>query len=153
MSKISLSLGSNIGDRVKNLNSAISLLKERGLYSITVSSFYETEPQGYREQDYFVNCALTAETDLNPQELLKVTQSVESDMKRVKLFHWGPRIIDVDILTYDDLKLESETLTIPHPRMLERAFVLCPLSELKPEYKTYLSDVSDQKVIKIPESI
>lgn len=153
MSKISLSLGSNIGDRQKNLHKAISLLEERGVYSVTVSSFYETEPQGYRDQDYFVNCALIAETDLDPQELLKVTQSVEQDMKRVKLFRWGPRVIDVDILTYDDLKLESEELVIPHPRMLERAFVLIPLAELKFEYNRYLPDVRDQRVIKIPESI
>lgn len=152
MSKISLSLGSNIGNRVKNLNRAISMLGDRGLYGIKVSSFYETEPQGYREQDYFVNCALIAETDLDPQELLKVTQGVERDMKRVKLFRWGPRIIDVDILTYEDVELESEMLTIPHPRMLERSFVLTPLTELLPEYKIHLSNVSDQKVVKIPES-
>lgn len=152
MSQITLSLGSNIGDRLENLYRAIELLKSRGVEHINLSSFYETEPQGFRDQDYFVNCVITGETSLLPEELLKTTQSVERDMKRKTLFRWGPRIIDVDILTYDGIKMDSQELTIPHPRMFERAFVLVPLSELEPEYKKYLSAVKNQSVVKIPES-
>jgi 2-amino-4-hydroxy-6-hydroxymethyldihydropteridine diphosphokinase len=129
MAKVCLSLGTNMGDRLKNLREALDLLEEK-VHIGRVSSVYETEPWGFEEQDRFLNIAASGDTDLGPLELLSFTQGVEASMKRVKTVRYGPRVIDVDILLYEGVEMDTERLTIPHPRMRERAFVLVPLMEI-----------------------
>ena len=147
MPKVYLSLGSNIGSKEKNLNKAISLLKTTpSIHCVISSSFYLTEPQGYKNQEDFLNCVISLETNLDPLNLLKLCQHIESKLKRVRLFKWGPRIIDLDILLYDNIKINLQNLIIPHPRMLERAFVLVPLSEFTSEYNEYIEKLNDQSV-------
>ncbi len=132
MHKIYLSLGSNIGETRKNLEEAMEALAEK-VEITAVSSYYETEPVGYKDQSWFLNIAVAGETVLAPYDLLSFTQSIERGMGRVKLIRFGPRNIDIDILLYDDLILKDDALTIPHPRMTERAFVVEPLYEIAPE--------------------
>ncbi|MEL7648838.1 MAG: 2-amino-4-hydroxy-6-hydroxymethyldihydropteridine diphosphokinase [Sedimentibacter sp.] len=132
MSKIYLSLGTNLGDKKGNLEHALGLLSEK-VEILKVSSFYETEPVGYSDQPWFLNIAVEGTTEFSPEELIEFTQSIEHEMKRVKTIINGPRIIDVDILLYDDVKINTKNLTIPHPRMTERAFVMYPLHEICPE--------------------
>ncbi len=150
MNKSYLSLGSNIGDRVGFLDRAIALIDEcSDIEVLKKSSFYETDPQGYIDQDRFINCVIGIETSLNPEDLLIVCQEIEQKLKRKRLFRWGPRTIDIDILLYEDIIKNSEILTIPHQRMTKRAFVMVPLAEIEPSYKKYLKDLKDQKVRKI----
>lgn len=132
MSKIYLGIGSNIGHRKANLEEALDRLKERVSFT-QVSSFYETEPVDYLDQPWFLNLVAEGETTLTPQELLQFTQRVEQDMKRVKTVRFGPRTIDVDILLYDDVEMDTPDLTLPHPRMRARNFVMVPLSEIAPD--------------------
>mgnify|MGYP006272592975 FL=1 len=134
MHKSYLGLGTNLGEREENLRRAVKLLKSfPELEVIKVSSIYETEPWGYEEQNDFLNLCLELETTLSPQQLLEKCQAVEDKMGRKREKRWEPRVIDVDILLYDDLELETSDLIVPHPRMQERAFVLIPLQELKPD--------------------
>lgn len=150
LEKIYLSLGSNLGDKFKNLNRAITFLKtDPDVKNVTVSSFYKTAPQGYTDQDSFLNCVVGLESSLPPNILLKLCQTIESKLKRVRLFRWGPRTIDVDILLYGTQIIDTVNLTVPHPRMFERAFVLIPLDELTHEYRSYLDKLEDQNVIKV----
>ena len=132
MNRVYLGLGSNIGDSKSNIESALLSLDKK-VNIINKSSYYQTEPVGYKDQAWFLNMVIEGETNLNPRELLSFTQSIEKDMKRVKTIVNGPRIIDIDILIYDDLKIESEDLIIPHPRMQERAFVMVTIFEIAPE--------------------
>ena len=131
MNKIYLSLGSNIGDTKSNLDRAIESLGEK-INILNRSSYYETEPVGYKDQDWFLNIVLEGETGLGPEELLRFAQGIESKMKRKKTIRFGPRIIDIDILLYGQIQLQTEDLIIPHPRMFERAFVMVPLYEIAP---------------------
>lgn len=134
MHKVFLSLGSNLGDRENNLIEAVKKINDIGEIKLTkVSNIYETEPVGYLEQGRFLNMALKLMTELTPFELLKQLQTVENLLMRTREIHWGPRTIDIDILIIDNLRIELEELVIPHPRMLERAFVLMPLMELTEE--------------------
>jgi 2-amino-4-hydroxy-6-hydroxymethyldihydropteridine diphosphokinase len=128
---IYLGLGSNIGDRQANLEQTLGLLAEE-LDILAVSSIYETPPWGYADQPAFYNQAVKAGTCLKPLALLEFIKSTESGMGRIPTFRYGPRCIDVDILFYDDLVMATETLTIPHPQLSERAFVLVPLAEIAP---------------------
>jgi len=131
MHKVYLSLGSNIGDKVDYLDKAVDILRKNALiHKLNVSSYYQTDPVGYEDQDVFVNIAIGLETDLSPYEMLDVCQSIEEDLNRVRLIRWGPRTIDVDIILFDEIRMEEELLTIPHPRMHERAFVLVPIKEI-----------------------
>ena len=134
MSKVYLSLGSNLGDRAANLNRAVAKLDSGPVRVSRVSSIYETTPVGVTDSspDY-LNLALKAETDLAPRELLEYVKSLERELGRAESYRWGPRIIDIDILLFDDVTMDSDDLTIPHPRMLERKFVLVPLLEIEPE--------------------
>ena len=127
--QIYLSIGTNLGDRLLNLLSAVVLLQEKTEIK-AVSGIYRTEPVGYLEQPDFYNLVLHAETELSPHELLRFVKSIENQMGRQKTIRFGPRNIDIDILYYNDLLLETEDLIIPHARMHERRFVLVPLSEL-----------------------
>ncbi|MEP6755978.1 MAG: 2-amino-4-hydroxy-6-hydroxymethyldihydropteridine diphosphokinase [Chthonomonadales bacterium] len=135
MRTVYLSIGSNIGDREANLRSAVARLKRNELQVVTVSSIYETSPVGETAipVDGYLNIAAKIVTDLEPAELLHHTQSVEIEEGRTPTFHWGPRKIDIDIILFGDLTEETETLSIPHPRMQERAFVLIPLLEIDPK--------------------
>lgn len=135
MKKVVLALGSNIGDTLGNLKSAVSLLKEKGCAVKACSKLYKTEPWGYADQDDFLNGAILIETELKPFDLLDVTQGIEQEMGRKKLFVNGPRNIDVDILLYENETVESERLTIPHPRIAQRMFVLQPLMDIVPEWE------------------
>lgn len=130
-----LSLGTNLGDRKNNLERALVLLEQKQLLKIRrISSIYETEPWGGVEQDSFFNLVAEIESELSPLELLKNCQEVEKALGRKRLIHWGPRTIDIDILTYNNYVLDSPELTLPHPHLEEREFVLAPLRELEPNY-------------------
>lgn len=142
MSKIYLSLGTNLGEKKSNLDQAIEMLKDK-VKILKKSSYYETEPVGYSHQPWFLNLVLEGETDLSPIELLAFTQSIEKEMKRVKTIVNGPRIIDVDILLYQDEEIESENLILPHPRMKERAFVILPLNEIAPSLTIQGEEIGD----------
>ncbi len=130
-SGIYLSLGSNMGDREEKINKALELMSEQALI-IKKSSFYETDPMDYEDQNRFLNIAVEIETALRPDDLLKFLQSIEKDMGREKMIRYGPRNIDIDILIFRDFECCTQSLTIPHPRMKERGFVLIPLKEISP---------------------
>ncbi|MGM0501712.1 MAG: 2-amino-4-hydroxy-6-hydroxymethyldihydropteridine diphosphokinase [Bacillota bacterium] len=134
MEKVYLGLGTNLGDKEKNLRTAVELIGKINAVELTaVSSIYQTEPWGYTEQNDFLNLCVELKTDLEAAELLGKCQKIENELGRIREERWGPRIIDIDILIYDDLELVTPELTIPHPRIEERAFVLVPLQELNPE--------------------
>lgn len=130
-----LSLGSNLGDRENNLRTAIAALADAKVRVTRISSFYETEPVDLREQPWFVNCAVQAEAELPPLELLRALRGIESRMGSKKLVPKGPRLIDLDILLYGNESIDTPELQVPHPRMLERRFVLVPLAEIAPNSK------------------
>lgn len=133
--KFYLSLGSNIGDREHFIRTAIQLLDQSRdqLQVVQLSSFYETEPVGLTEQASFLNIAAKGYTAFTPEELLKHTQNIEEQLGRTREVRWGPRVIDIDILLYNNIRMNTEQLVIPHPRMTERAFVLVPLAEIEPD--------------------
>jgi len=134
MTEAFLSLGSNMGDRMENLSSAVRMLKEDPkIGNVECSPVYETDPVGYTEQDPFLNICLRIETSHTPTGLLDLCQKIENDLHRVRKIHWGPRTIDLDILTFGEEKIDSKRLTVPHPRMEERGFVQVPLRYLKGE--------------------
>ena len=133
MATVYLSLGGNMGDRAANLTQAIEQIEAGGVSITRLSSVYETEPVGLRDQPCFLNLVCEGETSLSPIDLLDMLQAIETEMGRVRTVRWGPRPIDVDILLYGDLILDSRRLTIPHRRMAERTFVLVPLVEIAPE--------------------
>ncbi|RKE84475.1 2-amino-4-hydroxy-6-hydroxymethyldihydropteridine diphosphokinase [Rhizobium sp. AG855] len=125
-----LGLGGNIGDPQAAMADALRRLDDREDCRVTaVSRLYRTPPWGKIDQADFYNCCAAVETLLAPQALLAACLEIERDMKRVRVERWGPRTIDIDILTYGSLKLDADHLTIPHPRMTERAFVLMPLAD------------------------
>jgi 2-amino-4-hydroxy-6-hydroxymethyldihydropteridine diphosphokinase len=125
-----LALGSNMGDRLATLQRAVDLLDARsGIDVVRSSRVYETEPVGPPQPPY-LNAVIEVRTDLEPRELLKECLAVEAELGRVRAERWGPRTIDVDVLTYDEREVAEPDLEIPHPRMHERAFVLIPLSDL-----------------------
>ena len=127
-----LSLGTNLGDRLANLLNAITYLPPK-VNPVVRSSIYESAPWGYSDQPAFLNQIIKGATDLEPLDLLAFFKSTEVQMGRQETFRFGPRLIDLDILFYDELVLETPTLTIPHPRIAERAFILVPLAEIAPE--------------------
>jgi len=131
LTAVYLGLGSNLGDRQVNLERAIERLEEK-LEIVQTSSLYETEPVGYREQPLFLNAVCRATTNLSPFELLHLDKEIETALGRAPSFPNGPRIIDIDILFYGEEVIETPQLTIPHPRLTERAFVLVPLAEVAP---------------------
>lgn len=129
-----LALGTNIGNKRRNMITAAALLAERVGDVLALSSFYETEPWGFQSENTFLNAALQLETALSPLELLKATQEIEIEMGRTQKSNgaYHDRIIDIDILLYDDLVLQTPELTLPHPLMHERLFVMEPLAEIAP---------------------
>lgn len=133
MAKVYLSLGSNLGERAANIARAIKELDERGVRVTRESSLYETEPVELREQAWFLNSAIEGETKLQPLELLSAALEIERAMGRERRVPKGPRVIDVDILLYDEVIVDTSELQVPHPRMTERRFVLVPLAEIAPD--------------------
>jgi 2-amino-4-hydroxy-6-hydroxymethyldihydropteridine diphosphokinase len=133
MHTIYLGLGTNLGDRTANLQAAIAGLAEK-LVMTAVSSLYQTPPWGVTDQPDFLNLCLAAQTDLTPEELLTFVKNLEVALGRQPAERWGPRLIDIDILFYANQLVETETMTIPHPRLAERAFVLRPLADIAPDF-------------------
>lgn len=129
-----LGLGSNLGRRAHMLSAALEALAARkGLECVVTSSVYETDPVGITDQPPFLNMVAHFRCALSPEALLDALQELERKLKRIRTRRWGPRTIDVDVLLLGDLRIETERLTVPHPEMTKRQFVLVPLAELSPE--------------------
>ena len=129
--KVYLSLGSNIGNRQKYIESAIELIvKTEGIEILKKSGLYETNPVGYVEQNLFLNTVIKIETDFSAREILKIINKIENELDRKREIRWGPRTIDIDILIFSDKKIDEMDLIIPHKEMLNRLFVLVPLIEI-----------------------
>lgn len=161
MTTVYLALGSNVGDREHNLREALRLLAEAGIHILKISSIYETEPVDYLEQAWFLNAALQAQTDLPALDLLHKLRSIESAMGSKKPFAKGPRLIDLDILLYGHDTIATPELQVPHPRMLERRFVLAPLVEIAPNLRhpswpttaqQLLAALKDSSVVRLTSS-
>ena len=125
-----IGIGSNLGDREFNCKQAIGLIRQKGTTVSKESSLYETKPWGVTDQPLFLNMAIEIVTDLKPFELLRTLKDIENEMGREETFLWGPRIIDLDILLYDNNIVDEKGLRIPHPHMQDREFVLRPLCEI-----------------------
>jgi 2-amino-4-hydroxy-6-hydroxymethyldihydropteridine diphosphokinase len=125
-----LGLGSNLGDRLANLGEAVRLLAERGIRVTRSSRVYETDPLGGPPQPDYLNAVVEVETELDARGLLELCHGVEEAMGRERTERWGPRVIDIDVLTFGTEEIDQSGLQIPHPRIHERAFVLIPLLEL-----------------------
>jgi 2-amino-4-hydroxy-6-hydroxymethyldihydropteridine diphosphokinase len=126
-----IGIGSNIGDKTTNCQTAVECLAEAGRI-VGVSSFYYTEPVGYKEQEDFINAVASLQTSLSPSELLRICHAIEDRLGRRRTVRWGPRTVDLDILLYGDLVVSRPDLVIPHPLMALRKFVLAPLVEIAP---------------------
>ena len=133
MSTAYVALGSNLGDREENLRNALKHLEANDVRVVKVSTFIKTEPYGVTDQPGFVNAVCQVETKLEPLELLRLLLKIEQEMGRVRLRRWGERNIDLDLLLYEDACVVSEELTLPHPDMQNRDFVLLPLAEIAGE--------------------
>jgi 2-amino-4-hydroxy-6-hydroxymethyldihydropteridine diphosphokinase len=133
MNTVFLALGSNIENRKQHIEKAIVLLREK-INDITVAPLYETKPRYFENQNNFLNTVLSGFTELEPQELLQFTKTVQKKVGRVERFRYGPREIDIDILFYDNVVYKDEELEIPHPRLQERDFVLQPFSDINPDF-------------------
>ena len=132
MSTVYLGLGSNLGDRRQNLAQALKLISQMVIVE-QLSSVYETEPVGYKQQPLFLNAVCRVSTELSPEQLLVLAKEIEAKLGRIPSFPNTPRSIDIDILFYNDRVIKTRELTIPHSRLAERAFVLVPLAEIAPE--------------------
>ena len=128
-----VALGSNLGDKEANLRKALELLEERGVEVVKTSSFICTEPYGVTDQPQFLNGVCEVRTSLVPLALLHTLLEIEQEMGRVRLRHWGERNIDLDLLLYEDVVMDTPELILPHPDMQNRDFVLLPLAEIAPE--------------------
>lgn len=134
MSAAYLGLGSNVGDKAAMIEAAVThLVAEPGIRLTARSSDYRTPPWGDTDQDWFLNAAIGIETELTPHALLETCLSVETAMGRVRKRRWGPRIIDIDVLSYAEAEVSDERLVLPHRFVRERAFVLVPLAEIAPD--------------------
>ncbi|MFB9324327.1 2-amino-4-hydroxy-6-hydroxymethyldihydropteridine diphosphokinase [Paenibacillus aurantiacus] len=134
-----IALGSNMGNRDQLLVRALNLLNDRpDIDVLRVSGLYETDPVGYTDQPPFLNMAAALSTSLEPVALLRGMLAIEADLGRKRDIRWGPRTIDLDLLLYDDVRMDEQELTLPHPRMLERAFVLVPLRDvITPDHELF----------------
>jgi 2-amino-4-hydroxy-6-hydroxymethyldihydropteridine diphosphokinase len=130
--QVYLGLGSNLGDRQTNIEKALKLLNDT-LQIELVSSIYETEPVGYEEQPMFLNAVCRGQTEIGPLQLLSLVKGIEASLGRVSSFPNAPRTIDIDIIFYGNMNIQTQELTIPHPRLEERAFVLIPLLDIAPD--------------------
>ncbi|MDF2531929.1 MAG: folK [Clostridia bacterium] len=136
MPRAYLGLGGNIGNVKENMQEALRLLQANNAVKlIKQSSYYETAPVGFEQQEWFLNIVIEIETELPPYELLELCNKVEHKLKRERLIRWGPRTIDIDILLYEGFESNEPKLSVPHPRIQERAFVMIPLLEIAPDLK------------------
>jgi len=150
MVKCAIALGSNLGDSKQILNQALEMLSQTsGIELISHSSWYETVPVGPPQPNYLNGCAVV-KTLLAPEDLLQTLLKIEQQFGRIRQERWGPRILDLDILLYDDLNLAMPTLTVPHPRMKERAFVLVPLAEIAADW---IEPISQQTIFQLCQKI
>jgi len=134
MALVYISFGSNVGDRLGNIKRALDQISAHPSITITKkSNLYETEPVGYENQDWFLNGVIEIDTEIAPDELLSLLKQIEKDVGRRESIRWGPREIDLDILLYGQRCIDAPNLTIPHPRMHQRGFVLVPLAEIAPQ--------------------
>ena len=154
MNQVYIGLGTNIEPRESYLKKAIHQLFQHDAINITKqSSIYETEPVGFTEQSHFLNMVLEINTSLTPLALLDVCQGIESHLGRERVIRFGPRTIDLDILLYNNENMKTERLTIPHPRMHERGFVLTPLAEIAPNaILPPIGTTSKELLNKLPEA-
>ena len=128
-----IGFGSNLGDKIACCEKAIAEILDLDNHKLLAkSSFYKTQPVGYRSQDWFVNGVIKLESDLEPQDLFRALKEIESKLGRTETFQWGPREIDLDLLLYEDRAIQTDQLQVPHPRLQERQFVLIPLVEIAP---------------------
>ncbi len=143
-SRATLGLGGNVGDPRRAMEEALKTLDADPSIEVeAVSRLYRTPPWGPVAQDWFLNCCAVVRTTMEPLHLLEKCKDIEQTLKRQRIVRWGPRTIDIDILTFDDLSLENERLTIPHPCMHDRGFVLIPLSEIAGDVQVRGRTVSD----------
>lgn len=158
---IFLALGTNLGDRLANLRAALRSLPP-DVQPVSVSRVFETPPWGFADQSAFLNMAVKATTCLSPESLLSTLKQIEVQLGREPGFRWGPRLIDLDILFYDNLILDTPLLIIPHPRLHERAFVLVPLADVAPDLvhpvlcktvRELLADVDSSQIVLNTEQI
>jgi 2-amino-4-hydroxy-6-hydroxymethyldihydropteridine diphosphokinase len=147
MAAVYIALGSNIGDSAEHIARAITLL-EASITDLTRAPLYTSKAVGYTEQPDFLNTVVRGQTALSPEQLLAFAKGVEQQVGRIARFRWGPREIDIDIIFYDDLVLESDALIIPHPRFAERDFVLRPLCDLDPQLIDPVSNVSVEELVR-----
>lgn len=144
MNRAYLGLGTNMGDRLEYLKSACEILSKNDFININKESkIYETKAWGYTDQADFLNMCIEVETTLDIYDLLEACQEVEKKLNRERIIRWGPRTIDVDILFFNDIILNDENLSIPHPRISERAFVLIPLMDLNSNLKIKETIIKD----------
>ncbi len=133
--KVFIGLGSNLGDRKKNIQTAVNLLeKEKKIEIIKQSKIIETEPYGNLNQPDFLNCVVEVQTDLNPEHLLEICHKIENELGRIRKEKWGPRTIDLDILFIDDYVIRTPDLVVPHPEVHLRRFVLTSMVEIAPDF-------------------
>ena len=147
-STVLLSLGSNLGDRKANIHSALRKLGDSGVNLVSISSFYETEPVGDLDQPEFMNIVCAANTSIPPFKLLDLCQEIEKISGREKKGDSSPRCLDIDILLYGNRIIYSPRLTLPHPRMYRRNFVLIPLREIQPEFVNPVTGLGIDQLIK-----
>lgn len=149
--KAYIGLGSNLGDAIANIRTAVARLSEIA-HLCACSSFYQTKPWGYLDQPDFINAVAAIETNNSPYQLQEQLSEIEKSMGREKTsVRWGPRLIDLDILTFDDLQIEHINLTIPHPQMFKRAFVLAPLAEIDKSYEAAYLNLSKEERLQIKQ--
>ncbi len=148
-----LGLGSNVGDRLENMRSAVRMIDEHEACRVQkVSSLYETAPVGFIEQPDFLNAVIEVVTSLDPRKFLRLCSHIEKSLGRKRTIRWGPRVIDIDILIYDNTAITSEELIIPHPRIKSRAFVLVPLAEIAPYAMVDESTTAETAASRIDDS-
>ncbi|HKM68208.1 MAG TPA: 2-amino-4-hydroxy-6-hydroxymethyldihydropteridine diphosphokinase [Candidatus Acidoferrum sp.] len=157
MITVYIALGTNVGEREENLRAALQHLPDVGVHIRRVSSVYETEPVDFLDQDWFLNAALEAQTELDALDLLRSLRLIEARMGSRKAFAKGPRLIDLDILLYGSETIDTPELQVPHPRMIDRRFVMAPLAEIAPSLRhpdwksgaaQLLTDLSDRSEVK-----
>ncbi len=160
LTEVFLGLGSNLGDRKGNCLLALKKLEEKVGSILALSSPYLTSPYGVKDQPWFINCVCKIGTSLSPRKLLEICQSVELELGRVRKVKWGPRVIDIDILIYNDLVMDEDDLKIPHPELEKRLFFLLPMAEIDGflvnpatgktvEYAVRHGQFKDQEIIKV----